>query len=366
MGINTDYFVVECYQQYEDYENYESTTTSVDLNDLKSTNDLDELNKHKIEIYDKFKYDILLNIHDVKVMNGMYYNYEEVFDQYCKNDAALSILMLQALMTNYYNDSNIIIPILHLISHREYDKFGEYLVLNVVAFLLNKDKKIKKITLKVFDNWDSVNTWSVLENIEDIQESWLNLYKNNIILRLKEKMTFYIRAIHREYWPEPNELSDIKELDSDAFSDLNTKDNKLSFWCADDTNQIDEAIVAYLASMDKWMALDEAEFIAIDSSIIQPCNFIICNQPNFTYINAYKSKHVDFCDLNLDSLETLSKKIIDSLDKYFILKDQNEIKEMFLNVLKKGLLKSENISKENHGKFKKYIKQLEDSLEKKE
>lgn len=68
-------------------------------------------------------------------------------------------------------------------------------------------------------------------------------------------MAYYLRAINRENWPEPEDKATIYDLDADALNDLKTQNNSLSVWYAENEYDVNNAILAYLASMDKWVEL---------------------------------------------------------------------------------------------------------------
>ena len=80
-------------------------------------------------------------------------------------------------------------------------------------------------------------------------------------------MPYFLRAINRENWPEPEENASVHDLDADALNDLKTQDNTLSVWYAEDDEELKAAIVAYLASMDRWVELEEVDFIALDTKM---------------------------------------------------------------------------------------------------
>ena len=46
-------------------------------------------------------------------------------------------------------------------------------------------------------------------------------------------MPFFLRAINRENWPEPEDDATVYDLDADALNDLKTQENTMSVWCAD-------------------------------------------------------------------------------------------------------------------------------------
>ncbi len=176
-------------------------------------------------------------------------------------------------------------------------------------------------------------------------------------------MPYYVRAINRENWPEPEDSATVQDLDADALNDVKTCENSLSVWYADSDKDITDAAIAYLGSMDKWIRDDEVEFVAIDTSFIEEATIDVFETPNETYVSTYETKHRDLCGLNYRDIEAIAGIIIKAIcqRKDFILTSP-QIRDLFKDVVSKGLLKSESIDKGRHGKFRTYIKNIEDEL----
>lgn len=180
-------------------------------------------------------------------------------------------------------------------------------------------------------------------------------------------MPFFLRAINRENWPEPEDNATAHDLDADALNDLKTQDNTLSVWYAESEADLRSAIVAYLGSMDKWVELEVVEFIAIDTQEIENVGIKYNQEPNFTYIKGYEEKHRDLAELKYDSIEKLADIVIKSINEgneYLL--DQGEIKELFAEVVQAGKLTSSAIDKGRHNKLRKLIIQIENDLVQKE
>lgn len=179
-------------------------------------------------------------------------------------------------------------------------------------------------------------------------------------------MPFFLRAINRENWPEPEEHATVYDLDADALNDLKTQENTMSVWCAETEEDLRVAIVAYLASMDKWVELEAVEFIAINSKDVEDVGIKYDRVPNFTYISEYQTKHRDLIELKYDSIEKLADIVIKSINEgrdYVI--DKGQIRELFTEVVKAGKLHSDNIEKSRHKKLKRLIIEIENEMEQK-
>lgn len=173
-------------------------------------------------------------------------------------------------------------------------------------------------------------------------------------------MPYLVRAINRENWPEPDENVQVCELDADALNDLKTTENKLSTWYAEDEKDIDDAILAYLGSMDKWVKQEEKEFIFIDTKDIIINNIKIIDEPNDTYIKDHEELHRDLACLQLMDIENLCGEFIQVLNcGNLVVKTKQEIRELFKKAVKSDLICSETIDKTKHGTLRKYVKDIE-------
>lgn len=176
-------------------------------------------------------------------------------------------------------------------------------------------------------------------------------------------MPYFLRAINRENWPEPEENASVHDLDADALNDLKTQDNTLSVWYAEDDEELKAAIVAYLASMDRWVELEEVDFIALDTKDIQDAGIQLENNPNFTYVHDYESMHRDLASLKYDSIEKLADTVIKSIkagQDYIV--DRGRIRELFTEVVQAGKLHSSDIDKSRHKKLQRLIIEIENEI----
>lgn len=177
-------------------------------------------------------------------------------------------------------------------------------------------------------------------------------------------MPYYVRAINRENWPEPEDGATVHDLDADALNDVKTSENALSVWYADSDSEINDAAIAYLGSMDKWVRDEEVDFVAIDTSFIEEATINVFENPNETYVSTYETKHRDLCGLKYGDIEAIAGIVIKAISerKDFIL-TATEIRALFKDVVSKGLLKSDSIDKQRHGRFRTYIKGIEEELQ---
>ena len=176
-------------------------------------------------------------------------------------------------------------------------------------------------------------------------------------------MPYFLRAINRENWPEPEDHATAHDLDADALNDLKTQDNTMSVWYAEDDVELRKAIVAYLASMDKWVELEEVDFIVIDAKDIEDAGIKLIKTPNFTYIQDYQELHRDLTELKYDSIEQIADIVIKSINKeQDKIVDRGMIRELFSEVVKSGKLQSTVIDKSKHKKLKRLINEIENEI----
>ena len=185
----------------------------------------------------------------------------------------------------------------------------------------------------------------------------MNVWRGKVI------MPYFIRAINRENWPEPEDNATAHDLDADALNDLKTQDNTLSVWYAENDDELRKAIVAYLASMDKWVELEEVDFIVIDVKDIEDAGIKLEKTPNFTYIQDYQEMHRDLAELKYDSIEQLADIVIKSINnRQDKIVDRGMIEELFSEVVKSGKLQSTDIDKSRHKKLQRLIIKIENDI----
>lgn len=152
----------------------------------------DNLNDFKIALnirYPEFKSALVSAIREDTIESGVHYFFEDKFDEYYRDNPYLAIQLLQFFLRDYYTDIRKVKAVLHIVSHYTYEQIGQYFVYTLLALVNHKNKGIKKFALKVFDNWDSVETVLLLKGTESPKERWLCEYKEKIINRLERKKT---------------------------------------------------------------------------------------------------------------------------------------------------------------------------------
>lgn len=139
--------------------------------------------------YPQFKSTLARAINEDTIESGVHYYFEEKFGEYFKEYPYMAIKLLEYFLRDYYTDTKKVKAILHIVSHYTYEELGEDFAYPIISLVNHCNKGIKKFALKVFDNWDSVETLQLLKGTQNPNERWLREYKERIIERLERKNT---------------------------------------------------------------------------------------------------------------------------------------------------------------------------------
>lgn len=152
----------------------------------------DNLSDFKIALnarYPEFKSSLVSEIREDIIESGVHYVFEDKFDEYYRDNSYMATQLLQFFLRDYYTDIKKVKAVLHIVSHYTYEQMGQDFVYPVLSLVNHENKAIKKFALKVFDNWDSVETIKLLKGTDMPKERWLCGYKEKIITRLERKLT---------------------------------------------------------------------------------------------------------------------------------------------------------------------------------
>lgn len=141
------------------------------------------------EKYPEFKTTLVSAIREETIESGVHYLFEETFDEYFKDNSYMATKLLEYFLRDFYADTKKVKAILHMVSHYSYEEMGEDFVYPILSLIGHCNKGIKKFALKVFDNWDSVETLQLLKGTGNPKERWLSEYKEKITTRLERKQT---------------------------------------------------------------------------------------------------------------------------------------------------------------------------------
>lgn len=80
----------------------------------------------------------------------------------------------------YYNRPNILIGILHMLSHFSYSTVKPYGPIMALALLQRKSTAVREFAIKAFENWNSKDSLVFLKNIKCDHE-WVQNYLEKVI-----------------------------------------------------------------------------------------------------------------------------------------------------------------------------------------
>lgn len=91
--------------------------------------------------------------------------------------------LMQVYETNYHR-SNILIGILHMLSHFSYNLVNPYGPIMALALLQHKSSSVREFAIKAFENWNSKDSLVFLKNIR-CDQVWLQEYLDEVILDIE-------------------------------------------------------------------------------------------------------------------------------------------------------------------------------------
>jgi hypothetical protein len=102
---------------------------------------------------------------------------------YSENKWKANILLNELFVENFHT-LHIIVGVLHIISHFDYDLVSPEGPTMAIAALTHKDVEVREYGVKCFENWRHKDGIGVLEHIK-ADEQWLQNYINLVIRDLK-------------------------------------------------------------------------------------------------------------------------------------------------------------------------------------
>jgi hypothetical protein len=109
---------------------------------------------------------------------------EAIIESLYFEDKRKANILLNELFLENFHDPHIIIGVLHIISHFDYDLVSPEGPTMAVAALDHKDVEVREYGVKCFENWQHKDGIGILDNIK-ADEQWLQNYINLVICDLK-------------------------------------------------------------------------------------------------------------------------------------------------------------------------------------
>lgn len=146
-------------------------------------------------------------------------------------------------------------------------------------------------------------------------------------------MPNYIRVINRAYWPDEEEITrgyNIDNLGANTITqDLRTKDNTLSLWAVENTQDV------VLAMVSNATKIDDICTLKIDDGIINDSGLEVKNEVGNSRIKDLNEFHYNIKNLTYKKLADVSKVIIEALKNEDNL--ETFTKKSIIKILKKAI-----------------------------
>lgn len=171
--------------------NITSEKIDTDTNKSSATNsgDISGWHKHLIDNNIEFKTitENFLNMVRNDVFESGYSSNSEIFfKSMLTKDPNITRNWLNSVYLKYFYDVKILVGILHIISHIDYDLIFPEGQTMAVASLTHQDVEVREYALKAFENWGHPDSLTILKNI-NCGERWLQEYLEDIISDLEEE-----------------------------------------------------------------------------------------------------------------------------------------------------------------------------------
>jgi len=101
---------------------------------------------------------------------------------------AISKEWINNLFVENFNDQTVLMGILRVLSHFNYQEVVPQGPTIALAALANTSAEVRECGIRAFENWGSLHSLKVLENV-NCEEKWLNDYLKQVIADLQEELS---------------------------------------------------------------------------------------------------------------------------------------------------------------------------------
>jgi len=143
--------------------------------------------KRETFLKEKLTYQLIETILEESFEFGVKSKSEILIEEQLGINALATRNWLNEIFIDYFDDEKILIGILRIIG-----RFDEQIIFPqgqtmALAALNHINPEIKELGIRAFENWGTLNSIKILENIT-IEIDWLDEYKNQVISDLKEAL----------------------------------------------------------------------------------------------------------------------------------------------------------------------------------
>lgn len=140
-----------------------------------------EVEKAKLRYYDKF---VKILIED-EFEYGMTSRSEIILSRILENNYLIGKEILSDIFTKKYSNKEMIISLLRVISHFEYNVLAPQGMMIVASCFSNKDPEIIECAIRCCENWNNREILGILKNV-DCRIDWLNNYLSEVINNIEK------------------------------------------------------------------------------------------------------------------------------------------------------------------------------------
>jgi len=101
---------------------------------------------------------------------------------------AISKEWINNLFVENFNDQIVLMGILRVLSHFNYQEVAPQGPTVALAALANTSAEVRECGIRAFENWGSLHSLKVLENV-NCEEKWLDDYLKQVIADLQEELS---------------------------------------------------------------------------------------------------------------------------------------------------------------------------------
>lgn len=161
-------------------------------------------------------------------------------------------------------------------------------------------------------------------------------------------MSFLVRKITRSKWPD--DFCELHDIKADAYTDLRTTNNALSFWRIEEERELEDVMLALATGPN--CSLEKVTVAWVDEEEFQSKGIEIETSEGDTVIDDLKKRHRDVCALTYASLGQVSHLLLSAMRdgrcKRF---PRSEVKNAVAEALGSGRLESTKLSAQMQKNF---------------
>ena len=172
-------------QSEENYNNIIPVNDSSVISFISSTSDENEINKSRLNIFEK---DFSARLISFILGEHFEYGYDNQADILVRDLMSKNKIVTKEWLNNIYNygKSDIMIGILRLIARFNPEDINPQGQTMATAALIHKDTEVQECAIRAFESWASIESLEVLKNL-DIHQGWLKDYLDSVIKDIEVK-----------------------------------------------------------------------------------------------------------------------------------------------------------------------------------